>query len=116
MAKIGFKAGLGDKSVIVQGLGNVGYHSAKFLAEFGATIVGLCEYEGAIYNANGLNVDEVFAHRKNTGSILGFPGATDFKNSYGRFGAAIVIFLVPAALENQITVAQHQKHKSKNHC
>ena len=64
-----------NSRVIVQGLGNVGYHSAKFLAEFGATIVGICEFEGAIYNANGLNVDEVFAHRKNTGSILGFAGA-----------------------------------------
>ncbi|WP_231427632.1 MULTISPECIES: Glu/Leu/Phe/Val dehydrogenase [Pedobacter] len=102
MAKIGFKAGLGDKRVIVQGLGNVGYHSAKFLAEFGATIVGLCEYEGAIYNPNGLNVDEVFAHRKNTGSILGFPGATDFKNSMEGLEQDCDI-LVPAALENQFT-------------
>ena len=102
MAKIGFKAGLGDKRVIVQGLGNVGYHSAKFLAEFGATIVGLCEFEGAIYNADGLNVDEVFAHRKNTGSILGFPGATSFKNSMEGLEQDCDI-IVPAALENQFT-------------
>ena len=104
MAKIGFTAGLGDKRVIVQGLGNVGYHSAKFLAEFGATIVGLCEFEGAIYNANGLNIDEVFAHRKLTGSILGFPGATEFKNSMEGLEQPCDI-LVPAALENQITEA-----------
>lgn len=112
MAKIGFKAGLGDKRVIVQGLGNVGYHSAKFLAEFGATIVGLCEYEGAIYNPNGLNVDEVFAHRKNTGSILGFPGAKDFKNSMEGLEQDCDI-LVPAALENQFTEHNIRNIKAK---
>jgi glutamate dehydrogenase (NAD(P)+) len=112
MAKIGFKAGLGDKRVIVQGLGNVGYHSAKFLAEFGATIVGLCEFEGAIYNANGLNVDEVFAHRKNTGSILGFPGAKDFKNSMEGLEQDCDI-IVPAALENQFTEFNIRNIKAK---
>jgi len=112
MAKIGLKAGLGDKRVIVQGLGNVGYHSAKFLAEFGATIVGLCEYEGAIYNPNGLNVDEVFAHRKNTGSILGFPGATDFKNSMEGLEQDCDI-IVPAALENQFTEYNIRNIKAK---
>ncbi|MFC3559592.1 Glu/Leu/Phe/Val family dehydrogenase [Pedobacter jamesrossensis] len=112
MAKIGLKAGLGDKRVIVQGLGNVGYHSAKFLAEFGATIVGLCEFEGAIYNANGLNVDEVFAHRKNTGSILGFPGATDFKNSMEGLEQDCDI-IVPAALENQFTELNIRNVKAK---
>ena len=112
MAKIGLKAGLGDKRVIVQGLGNVGYHSAKFLAEFGATIVGLCEYEGAIYNPNGLNVDEVFAHRKNTGSILGFPGATDFRNSMEGLEQECDI-IVPAALENQFTELNIRNVKAK---
>jgi len=112
MAKIGFKAGLGDKRVIVQGLGNVGYHSAKFLAEFGATIVGLCEFEGAIYNANGLNVDEVFAHRKNTGSILDFPGATSFKNSMEGLEQDCDI-IVPAALENQFTELNIRNIKAK---
>ncbi|WP_316832159.1 Glu/Leu/Phe/Val dehydrogenase [Pedobacter aquatilis] len=112
MAKLGFKAGLGDKRVIVQGLGNVGYHSAKFLAEFGATIVGLCEFEGAIYNPNGLNVDEVFAHRKNTGSILGFPGATDFKNSMEGLEQDCDI-IVPAALENQFTEANIRNIKAR---
>ncbi|WP_025143149.1 Glu/Leu/Phe/Val family dehydrogenase [Pedobacter jeongneungensis] len=112
MAKIGFKAGLSDKRVIVQGLGNVGYHSAKFLAEFGATIVGLCEFEGAIYNANGLNVDEVFAHRKNTGSILDFPGATSFKNSMEGLEQDCDI-IVPAALENQFTELNIRNIKAK---
>ena len=112
MQKIGFKAGLGDKRVIVQGMGNVGYHSAKFLTEFGATIVGICEYEGAIYNEKGLNIEEVFAHRSATGSILGFPGAKDFKSS-GEGLEQPCDILVPAALENQITEANIRNIKAK---
>ncbi|MBY0245187.1 MAG: Glu/Leu/Phe/Val dehydrogenase [Sphingobacteriaceae bacterium] len=112
MTRIGLKAGLGDKKVIVQGLGNVGYHSAKYLTEFGATVVGLCEYEGAIYNENGLDVAEVFAHRTATGSILGFPGAKEFKNSKEGLEQPCDI-LVPAALENQITVENIRNIKAK---
>src|SRR6476661_6277106 len=57
MKELGLTPGLAGKRVIVQGLGNVGYHSAKFLEEYGAIIVGLCEYEGALYNENGLDID-----------------------------------------------------------
>lgn len=102
MKTIGLTAGLEGKRIIIQGLGNVGYHTSKFLTEFGAVIVGMCEYEGAIYNANGLNVDEVVAHRKLTGSILGFKGSRDFKNSAEGLEQDCDI-LIPAALENQIT-------------
>jgi glutamate dehydrogenase (NAD(P)+) len=102
MQKIGLTAGIAGKRVIVQGLGNVGFYSAKFLAEFGAIIVGLCEFEGAIYNDNGLDIDAVFNHRKETGSILGYPGAKEFKNS-GEGLEQPCDILVPAALENQIT-------------
>jgi glutamate dehydrogenase (NAD(P)+) len=103
MKALGLTAGLEGKKVIIQGLGNVGYHSAKFLIEFGATIVGFCEYEGAIYNADGLDLDDVFNHRKNTGSILGYSKATkEFKDSAEGLEQDCHI-LVPAALENQIT-------------
>lgn len=103
MKALGLSAGLTGKKVIVQGLGNVGYHSAKFLIEFGATIVGFCEYEGAIYNEDGLDLDDVFNHRKNTGSILGYAKAKkEFTNSAEGLEQDCHI-LVPAALENQIT-------------
>lgn len=82
MQKLGLLPGLAGKRVIVQGLGNVGYYSAKFLAEFGAIIVGLCEFEGAIYNEDGLDIEAVFQHRKATGSILGYAGALrEFTNT-----------------------------------
>src|SRR6195952_4910044 len=112
MQKIGLLPGISGKRVIVQGLGNVGYHSAKFLAEFGAVVVGLCEFEGAIYNENGLDVDAVFQHRKVTGSILGYPGAKDFNSAEGLEQPCDI--LVPAALENQITLKNIKNIKAKN--
>lgn len=103
MSKLGMETGIANKRVIVQGLGNVGYHTARFLSEMGALIVGLCEYEGAIYNESGLDVEAVLAHRKDSGSILGFPGAKkEFSNSAEGLEQACDV-LVPAALENQIT-------------
>lgn len=101
MEKLGLTPGIAGKRVIVQGLGNVGYHSAKFFQESGAKVVGIAEYEGGIYNAEGLDVEEVFQHRKRTGSILNFKSATNFKNSKEAMEQECDI-LIPAALENVI--------------
>jgi glutamate dehydrogenase (NAD(P)+) len=101
MKKLGLSTGIEGKKIIVQGLGNVGYHSAKFFQEGGAIILGLAEFEGSIYNEKGLDVEAVFQHRKATGSILNFPGATNFLNSSDALEAPCDI-LIPAALENVI--------------
>jgi glutamate dehydrogenase (NAD(P)+) len=87
--------------VVVQGLGNVGYHASNFLQQDGAVLVGLAEYEGAIANPAGLDLDAVVAHRRETGSILGFSGATDIPKSREALELDCDI-LIPAALENQI--------------
>ena len=89
------------KKIIVQGLGNVGYHAAKYFQNAGAKIIGLAEYEGAIWNDNGLDVDGVFQHRKTTGSILNFPGASNFAKNMDALEYDCDI-LIPAALENVI--------------
>lgn len=113
MQKLGLTAGLANKRIIVQGLGNVGYNSAKFLVEFGAVIIGICEYEGAIYNESGLDLEEVVKHRKETGSILGYNRATkEFKDSSEGLEQDCDI-LVPAALENQITEKNVNRIKAK---
>jgi len=113
MKKLGLTPGISGKRVIVQGLGNVGYHSAKFLGEFGAIIVGLCEFEGAIYNPDGLDIEAVFQHRKATGSILNYKGSKkEFKNSHDGLEQECDI-LVPAALENQITEVNVKNIKAK---
>jgi len=112
MKKQGLEVGIQDKKVIVQGLGNVGYYSAKFFREHGAKVIAIAEYEGAIYNENGLNEEEVFQHRKATGSILNFPGATNIEKSSDALELACDI-LIPAALENVIDANNAPKIKAK---
>ena len=102
MQQAGLSKGLTGKRVVIQGLGNVGYYTSKFLEEGGAEIVAIAEYEGAIHSPSGLDIEAVVAHRKETGSILDFPGAENLPES----SAALELdcdILVPAALENQIT-------------
>ncbi|MDQ3192789.1 MAG: Glu/Leu/Phe/Val dehydrogenase [Bacteroidota bacterium] len=112
MDKLGLKTGIRNKTVIIQGLGNVGYHAAKFFYEDGAKIIAIAEYEGAVYNAEGLNYQELFDHRKKTGSILNFPGATNIEKS----GEALELecdILIPAALENQVHYKNAERIKAK---
>ncbi len=112
MKKVGLVKGLEGKTVVVQGLGNVGSYTAKFLREAGAIIVGLSEYEGGIYSKKGLDVDKVIAHRKETGSIHDYPGATNVPTSAEALELECDI-LVPAALENQITGENADRIKAK---
>ena len=112
MKKQGLTVGVVGKRVVVQGLGNVGYHSAKFFREAGAKVVGLAEYEGAIFNADGLNEEDVFQHRKKTGSILNFPGATNLAKNTDALELDCDI-LIPAALENVINGENAPRVKAK---
>lgn len=112
MKKLGMPVGVEGKTVVVQGLGNVGYHSAKFFQDAGAKVIGLAEYEGAIWSDKGLDIDAVFNHRKKTGSILNFPGATNFEKN----GDALEMecdILIPAALENVIDAENAPRIKAK---
>jgi glutamate dehydrogenase (NAD(P)+) len=112
MKKQGLSVGIENKKVIVQGLGNVGYYSAKFFREHGAIVVAIAEFEGAIYNEAGLNEEEVFQHRKKTGSILNFPGAKNIEQSADALELDCDI-LIPAALENVIDKNNAPKIKAK---
>ena len=112
MKKQGLTVGIANKKVVVQGLGNVGYHSAKFFRENGAVVVSIAEFEGAIFNEAGLNEEDVFQHRNKTGSILNFPGATNLKQSGDALELACDI-LIPAALENVIDGNNAPRIKAK---
>ena len=112
MKKLGLTVGVQDKKVIVQGLGNVGYYTTKFFREGGAKVIAIAEYEGAILNADGLNEEDVFQHRKKTGSILNFPGATNIANSADALEMECDI-LIPAALENVIDKNNAPRIKAK---
>ena len=112
MKRLGLSTGIEGKRVIVQGLGNVGYHAAKFFYEAGAIIVGIAEYEGGLYNPKGLALEEVVAHRKATGSLLNFPGATNIPNNAETLEMDCDI-LIPAALENVINETNAARIKAK---
>src|ERR1044072_8241083 len=102
MMQLGLEKGLEGKRIVVQGLGNVGYNAAQFCQQGGAIIIALAEYEGAIHNPKGLDVEAVMKHRKETGSLLNFPGATNLNTREDALELDCDI-LIPAALENQIT-------------
>lgn len=112
MESRGMSTGLEGKTVVIQGLGNVGYWAAKFLQEGGAKLVGLAEIEGAIYDPDGMDIDEVMTHRQETGSILDFPGAQNIQNSADALELECDI-LVPAALEGVITEENAPRIKAK---
>jgi glutamate dehydrogenase (NAD(P)+) len=104
MRELGLAPGREDKRVVVQGLGNVGSHAARFLTEDGgAVLVGAVEFEGAISKPDGIVAADLLEHRAETGSILDFPGATNLGDR--DLGLELECdILVPAALENAITM------------
>lgn len=112
MNRLGMSIGVAGKRICVQGLGNVGYHSALFFQKAGAKIVGIAEYEGAIWSNEGFDVDELVAHRKKQGTILNFPGATNFEKSADALEMECDI-LIPAALENVIDSENAPRIKAK---
>jgi glutamate dehydrogenase (NAD(P)+) len=112
MRMLGLSPGLEGKQVVVQGLGNVGYHSARFLQDAGAVLVALAEYDGAIYNPAGLDIDQVQQHRRETGSIRNFPGARQFEHTSDALEYPCDI-LIPAALEQQITADNAPRIQAK---
>ncbi|MBK8444366.1 MAG: Glu/Leu/Phe/Val dehydrogenase [Sphingobacteriales bacterium] len=102
MKALKLSTGLDGKKVVVQGLGNVGYYAAKFLQEAGAIIVAVAEYDGAIYNEKGIDVEDLAKYRKeNKGGIMNYPKAKNFEDRREALEMQCDI-LLPAALEQQI--------------
>ncbi|HHS94325.1 MAG TPA: Glu/Leu/Phe/Val dehydrogenase, partial [Rhodobacterales bacterium] len=102
IARTGLPATLEGRSVIVQGLGNVGYHAAKFLSQDdGARIVAVIERDGVVRNPDGLDIEALKAHIVETGGVAGFA-----HGEYDADGAAALEdacdILIPAALEGAI--------------
>jgi len=88
--------------VAIQGFGNAGTFAATLGIElFGASIVAVTDSNGGIFRSNGLDIDQVLAHKKSTGSVVGFPGSEAISNADVLEVDADI--LIPAALENQIT-------------
>ncbi len=113
MRKIGLTKGIAGKTMVVQGLGNVGSNTALISQQEGdVKIIGIAEREGSIYSANGIDVEKLLAFRKETGSIIGFPGSEHIGSPLAALELECDI-LVPAALENQITPENAPRIKAK---
>ena len=105
VARGGLTGGLEGKRVIVQGLGNVGFHAARSLTEEeGVRLVGVIEHDGALLSDTGLAPAALAEHRARTGGLRGFPGARFIADGASVLEADCDI-LIPAAIESQITEA-----------
>ncbi len=103
---------LKDKRIVVQGLGNVGYHAAKFLSqEDGSRIIGIIERDGALYDANGLDVEAVHQWIAGHGGVKGFADAQYVENGAELLEIECDI-LIPAALEGVINLTNAERVKA----
>lgn len=112
IAKANLTGKLAGKRVIVQGLGNVGYHAAKFLSEEdGAIVTGIIEHDGSLYAEGGLDVEDVKKWIAGHGGVANYPHAIHDDN-----GAALLEqecdILIPAALEGVINMGNAARIKA----
>ncbi|MBK8193235.1 MAG: Glu/Leu/Phe/Val dehydrogenase [Lewinellaceae bacterium] len=113
MKKIGLTKGIAGKTMVVQGLGNVGSNAALISQNEGdVKIIGVAEREGSIHSEKGIDIEKLLAFRAETGSIVGFPGTKTLANNLAALELDCDI-LVPAALENQITRANAERINAK---
>ena len=109
LKKAGLSGKLEGKRVIIQGLGNVGYHAAKFLSEEdGAKITAIIERDGALHSEDGLNVEAVHKWIEKHGSIKGYADAK-FEEDGAKFLEAECDILIPAALEGVINLSNAER-------
>ena len=115
MRKLGLDPGIAGKRIVVQGLGNVGSYTSMIAQDEGdAKIVGVGEVEGAVYKKEGIDIHDLLRYRKETGSILNYPGAQSLdKKDRMKVLEFDCDILVPAALENQITAENAHRIKAK---
>jgi glutamate dehydrogenase/leucine dehydrogenase len=100
-----------NATVAVQGFGNVGSVSAQLISRLGAKIVAVTDWKGGVYNAKGLDVDKLAAWTAEKKTVAGFPDAD--KLASDKIFEMDVDILVPAALENQITMDNAPKIRAK---
>lgn len=113
MAALGLETGIEGKTMVIQGLGNVGSYTGKISQDEGKVkIIGVAEYEGSIYAEDGLDIHELLEYRAKTGSIIDFPGSVTLEHRSAALELECDI-LVPAALENQINDTNADKVKAK---
>ena len=110
LKKTGLTTGLGGKRVIIQGLGNVGYHAALFLSQQdGCCISHVLERGGSIVDPDGIDIAKLHEHMLETGGIENYPG---FTNSGPEILEAEADILIPAAMEGVINETNASRIKT----
>jgi glutamate dehydrogenase (NAD(P)+) len=103
-----------DTRVIIQGFGNVGANAARLMHDAGYKIIGIGEWDGGLYNKNGIDIEALWEHKERNRTIHGYKGAEAYDT------AELLItdcdILIPAATENQITTKNAAKIKAKILC
>ena len=106
MDMVGLETGLEGKTFIVQGLGNVGFHSMRYLARAGAKCIGVQEIDGSIYNKEGIDPLALDEYKLENRTVVGFPGAEDYDAKWSSKDSIMYEdcdILIPAAAEKAIT-------------
>lgn len=103
-----------EARVIIQGFGNVGGMAARLMHNAGFKIIGIIEYDGAVMNPHGLDIEALAKHRLETGSILGFKEGEDMEKEAALLRECDV--LLPAARENVITSANAHAIRARILC
>lgn len=109
---LGVETGIRGKTFTVQGFGNVGYWASKFFTEEGAKLVGVSEFDGSVYNANGICPDELLAFKKKEGGVGGFKGAEKYYPDESAIYQECDIF-IPAAFEKTINKGNAHRFQAK---
>ncbi|BCU67618.1 glutamate dehydrogenase [Sulfolobales archaeon HS-7] len=105
-----FIGGIEGKNVIIQGFGNVGSWTAKFLHEMGARIIGISDIYGGVINEKGINPNEALEYLSKTGTVANYPGR---KVTNEELLLQQCDILIPAAVENVINKASAPLIKAK---
>jgi glutamate dehydrogenase (NAD(P)+) len=113
--KYGYEVGVKDKTFILQGFGNVGYYASKFLIENGAKMIGVVEWNSAVYNENGIDPDDLIQYKSTMNTLAHYPNAQESFGAEDEFNDVMLRkcdILIPAAVERSI----HSNNADKLQC